>query len=673
MPQATSRTLDTSLLVEEPHVTTTMPVAPPVADAGQGIPFNLLLCVEGLETSDGRMFELGSTSWRDLPIPFMVQDTSPHGPGQQPAPAWAAGQIEKIWRDPDDPSRILGSGHFMPNEAGQRGADILQHAFRGVSVDAYGTDPTGPILQPTAVDQAGDPLAVLVRFGEQTVHRVTMVPTPAIAPCCAWLDSEQMPAAAAAAHGSDIPNDTAPDVYDVPATNAFEHLVAAGGGPVNPPRDWFFTPEPDHYQPIEVTPDGHWTGHIAKAGQCYLGSHPCKTAPMSTTVPPYKGFHRTVAQCNDGTEVACGWLTMDTKHANRSAAVDAGQVADQYDHTGTLGAKIRCSNGAYGVWSSGAVMPGLSDRELAILQGPEVSGDWRSWQDPHDGSWHSLELLGVLGVPFPAFPGTRTRPELLVASGGEIVGQIGQILPCDDEGEPMNAAERAEFDAMADRLQTVEAQNAVLIAAAGPEVLAQLAVPPAEGAADDIAATVEGDDTVAIPVELAPDLSIPLSVSEQATYFGKYDPAARAQGAILGRAFPDGSFMIADTDDLFAAARMWKGDERTKMHLQRNADALGRTDVTFSDDDVMFAKYAADQLKDMQKKGNAMAPAKKGGDPRYPIGDASDLQNAIDAVGRGSGGHDDIRAHIVQAAKKMGKEDMIPDSWTSDGSNSQAA
>jgi ATP-dependent protease ClpP protease subunit len=55
-------------------------------------------------------------------------------------------------------------------------------------------------------------------------------------------------------------------------------------------------------------------------------------------------------------------------------------------------------------------------------------------------------------------------------------------------------------------------------------------------------------------------------------------------------------------------------------------------------------------------------------DGSYPIRQAdnhgaSDLSSAIRAVGRGSGSHDTIRAHIVKRAKAIGMADRIPDNW----------
>jgi hypothetical protein len=55
-------------------------------------------------------------------------------------------------------------------------------------------------------------------------------------------------------------------------------------------------------------------------------------------------------------------------------------------------------------------------------------------------------------------------------------------------------------------------------------------------------------------------------------------------------------------------------------------------------------------------------------DGSYPIRPsdnhgAADLNSAIRAVGRGSGDHDAIRAHITKRAKALGMSDRIPEDW----------
>lgn len=82
-----------------------------------------------------------------------------------------------------------------------------------------------------------------------------------------------------------------------------------------------------------------------------------------------------------------------------------------------------------------------------------------------------------------------------------------------------------------------------------------------------------------------------------------------------------------------------------------------------------MAKYSADQLRALLKKGQAMANA--AGEPSYPVADAEDLANAIRGVGRGGKSSDSIRKYIIGRAREMGKSDAIPDTWSADGSLKQ--
>lgn len=112
--------------------------------------------------------------------------------------------------------------------------------------------------------------------------------------------------------------------------------------------------------------------------------------------------------------------------------------------------------------------------------------------------------------------------------------------------------------------------------------------------------------------------------------------------------------------------------------VREQQQSLGENDVHHGPDvilmaaeaDVEKAKYSADDLRDMLKSGKAFK--NPDGEPSYPIGDKDDLSKAIKAVGRGSGDHDSIRAYIVRRAKALGASDMIPEDWSSSGSNKAA-
>lgn len=68
------------------------------------------------------------------------------------------------------------------------------------------------------------------------------------------------------------------------------------------------------------------------------------------------------------------------------------------------------------------------------------------------------------------------------------------------------------------------------------------------------------------------------------------------------------------------------------------------------------------QRKVLAKAGVAMP------DGSYYIRNAGELQDAIDAVGRGNANHDTIRMHIIKRAHALNLDQKIPDNWNSDGS-----
>jgi len=76
-------------------------------------------------------------------------------------------------------------------------------------------------------------------------------------------------------------------------------------------------------------------------------------------------------------------------------------------------------------------------------------------------------------------------------------------------------------------------------------------------------------------------------------------------------------------------------------------------------DIALKAMYDEDERMEMAKGGMAMA------DGSYPIKDEEDLKNAIMAYGRAS---DKAKAkmHIMKRAQELDREDMIPESWTSE-------
>jgi hypothetical protein len=174
--------------------------------------------------------------------------------------------------------------------------------------------------------------------------------------------------------------------------------------------------------PFTLTADRRVFGHAARWGQCHVGyGDMCITAPASQT--DYSFFHHGAVQCADGTSVATGPLTMGCDHA--AAHLMTTPARDHYANSGLAFADVRATNGALGVWVSGVVRPGVTDDQLAALQGSSLSGDWRrervKGSDVH-------EFIAALAVNVPGYPIAREAADALVelpsvaASAGMVDG-----------------------------------------------------------------------------------------------------------------------------------------------------------------------------------------------------------------------------------------------------------
>lgn len=196
-------------------------------------------------------------------------------------------------------------------------------------------------------------------------------------------------------------------------------------GPLSPPREMFYRQEASGPQPLTYGDDGSVTGHLALWETCHSGFQggtysECVRAPQSTT--DYKMFHLGQMKTAEGDMVAVGKLTYNTNHAPLTSDIQA--ASSHYDHTGSVGAFVRATNGRHGIWLSGVVRSDLSPEGLRDLRANPPSGDWRSLNG-------RLELVAALAVVVPGFP--IPRAQLALAASGGTVDSL--ILPAVTEEE----------------------------------------------------------------------------------------------------------------------------------------------------------------------------------------------------------------------------------------------
>lgn len=190
--------------------------------------------------------------------------------------------------------------------------------------------------------------------------------------------------------------------------------------PLTPPKEWFYTPEPDHLQPMRYGADGRVTGHLAPWDTCHMGFlngafSECVKAPRSKT--DYQFFHVGTMETKEGDLVGIGKLTYDTDHAPVQVGLQA--ASRHYDNTGSVGAFVRAINGQYGIWLSGAVRSDLAPEGVRDLRANGPSGDWRLYNG-------NLELIASLAVPVQGFPIPKTQLSLAASASGE--GEVQTLI-----------------------------------------------------------------------------------------------------------------------------------------------------------------------------------------------------------------------------------------------------
>lgn len=354
-----------------------------------------ILMVEGTPTGDGRLFEYGATSWRDLPLTLLYMPATDDGHDGS-FPVGTILQIER--RDTGEgTAEIIGRGTFAESDDPQVASAvqlIRDGVVRGVSVDV-GLDRFEVLLMDEdaerVVDENGDELPtdedgfldpgdadqvwleveniVSIRVMEATIMAATVVPTPAFA------EAMIEPVGAA---------------------------VVASAIPDTPPREWFDDPHLEGPTPLTVTPEGRIYGHLAAWGQCHIGMPGCFTPPRSPS--GYAMFRLGERETAEG-PVAVGQITL---HANHASLNDTARRArEHYEHTGAAVADVAAGEDPYGIWIAGALRPDLEPDDLIALRAAKLSGDWRG------GGGQELDLVAALAVNVPGFP----IPRGAVASG----------------------------------------------------------------------------------------------------------------------------------------------------------------------------------------------------------------------------------------------------------------
>jgi len=339
------------------------------------------IAFEGVPTGDRRQLDVGSVSWRELPLPHMLQvETNYEHLG-----AVIAGRVETITVQD---GLVTATGVWLDTEEGRRAAELARSGtLDGVSLDPGAVEAMTEIIE---TDEDGWPVDWLDHFTEYEVAGLTQTPFPAFA------DARIAPA------------DAVPVEEDVSEDEDEPELVVAAGGYGQPPVNWFEDPGLTELTPLTITDEGRVFGHIAAWNTCHVGIlGTCVTPPRGGD---YSGFTLGAMRCAEGCDVPVGTITMSGGHAPSELGTDADAVRAHYDDVSTAMAYVAVGEDDFGPWVAGTLAPGVTDEQVVRFRAAKPSGDWRN--DMGSG----LRLLAVHAVNMPGFPVARAQ-SVVTASG----------------------------------------------------------------------------------------------------------------------------------------------------------------------------------------------------------------------------------------------------------------
>ena len=558
-----------------------------------------MLVPEGVESGDGRKFEDGAISVRELPVPLLWQIKT--GAGHDGSVV--VGRIDYIERI--DGGMGNARGVFDNGPYGKEAERLVRYGFlRGVSVDLDQFEAKEDKAPRTENAEDGDVMGKdKLTINKARIMAATIVAKPAFQECSILLQAK----------GDQEENMTPEDgIYEESMADFadVEPMVASGflksDIPLTPPSDWFDNPKLTKATPLTVDDDGRVYGHIAAWNVNHIGLPRATKPPRSRS--KYAYFHTGVLRTDSGNDVPVGQLTLAGGHAPLN--VDAMSAAKHYDDTASAVADIHVGEDEYGIWCAGSLRPNLEELQIRALRASAPSGDWR----PINGA---LELVAICQVNVPGFPTARA----MVASG--------KVLALVAAGASYLAMMKCSGVACA---LATKADMLGELAATAPDL--KLRVREAKKAlrsANLQALTASADD-------LRQRAIIAAAVAEMA----KFSDEERKHLAREGAAMDNGSFPIRNVDDLknaiHAYGRANKEDRAAvRKHIIKRARKLG----------------ASDLVPDEWKTAASAEAAAKVASMRAAITAAAEIEVVAEASAKDLAAQSDYSLAVVAAAPKV--------------------
>jgi hypothetical protein len=250
--------------------------------------------------------------------------------------------------------------------------------------------------------------------------------------------------------------------------------------------DDFHMPEPNEPTPHTVTADERVFGHLSEWNKCHEGMPGCVLTPRARSYDKFNYGAGTVL--TDKGKVHTGVLFFLGGHPD--APLQPGQEHKAYGGVENAWANIVVSDGRFGPWYCGRVIPGLSEHALHVARSTGVSGHWKR------GELQCVVSVNVRG--YHVMPGTEIRAD----HGGASFDDDGVVDLVAGLRLPLKSPERMRDEVAADvsaKLNTSMTMD--------PNTSTYIGEPPAQSIVWDAAKFGEiriGQDpnTVAMAVEV---------------------------------------------------------------------------------------------------------------------------------------------------------------------------
>jgi len=501
----------------------------------EGAKFYIPLVIpEEADSGDGRRFKKGAIGVRDLPVPLLWQIKT--GSGHDGSVV--VGRID--YMEKTDKGIGNAYGVFDTGPYGREAERMVKHGFlHGVSADLDQFEAKEEKSENAEDSEMGKDKLII---NKARVMAATIVAKPAFQECSISIQQS----------GYQEDDVTPKDGLYEESMDEFTNLeplaasgYLAGEIPVTPPQGWFENPGLTKPTPLTVDPSGHIYGHIAAWHVSHIGLPRSTKPPRSRS--KYAYFHTGVVHTDAGKDVPVGQLTLAGGHAPLSASAE--DAAKHYDDTASAIADVHAGEDEFGIWVSGSLRPNVGESEVRALRASAPSGDWR----PIGGA---LELVAVCQVNVPGFPVARA----MVASG--------EVLALVAAGASFFAMMKSE----AVTTLSTRADKLSQLAHSTPDLRERAA--KAKKRLDSYSRS----DIAEFKVAQMRNRISELSASE----FKDYTEETREKYAEEGKALPDGSFPIADTEDLKDAIQAHgraKDIDKAKRHIVKRARDLDREDM----------------------------------------------------------------------------------------------